>query len=316
MKKNKSIELNSSTLQLFATDQTFPENNLIETTDLKYPITVDITNTFAEDISKMVELMGVVRKIPVSAGMTLRTYSGYDVTLADGNVAEGEIIPLSEVTRKVESTQEITLKKYRKATSAEAIQTYGSNEAVNNTDIALIQRLQKNVRSDFVSTLKTGTGVQVAKAPGLQGALASAWGALKVLFEDLGGSRTIAFVNPMDVASYIGNAGITTQTAFGMTFLTGFVDATVILTSDVDEGEIWTTVPENIVLAYINPNTSEVGREFDLSGDSSGYIGMTHFKHHESMTMQTLIVSGMLMFVERIDGIVKVAITDEATPTP
>lgn len=317
MKKNKSIELNSSTLQLFATGQTFPEANLIETTDLKYPITVDITNTFSEDMNKMVEMMGIARKISVSEGTTLRIYSGYDVTLADGNVPEGEIIPLSEVTRREETSKVINLKKYRKATTGEAIQIYGANEAVNMTDQAIVNKLQREVRTDFIKTLKTGTGTQVAESPGLQGALASAWGNLKVRFEDLGGSRTIAFVNPLDVAGYIGNAGITTQTAFGLTFLEGFVDSTVILTSEVARGEVWATVPENLVLAFINPNNSELARQFNLSGDISGFIGMTHFTHNESLTLQTILVSGILLYPELIDGIVKVEILPEGeTPTP
>lgn len=51
---------------------------------------------------------------------------------------------------------------------------YGSNEAVTNTDNALVRQLQKKIRTDFVTALKTGTGTQDALGAGLQGALASA----------------------------------------------------------------------------------------------------------------------------------------------
>ena len=238
--------------------------NLIKKQDLKYPITVDVTNTFQENVRKMLELLGVTRKISLTNGSTIRIYDKYEVTLADGNVAEGETIPLSKVTRKEKTTKEITLKKYRKATTAEAVQMYGSNEAVTNTDDALIQKLQKEVRKEFITLLKTGS---------------------------------------------------TTQTAFGMTFINAFTDTAIISTTDIAEGEIWATVPENIVLASINATDSEMAREFGLNGVGLGYIGMTHFLDHTSATTQTLLMSGMLLYVERLDGIVKVKITEPAPAT-
>lgn len=289
--------------------------NLIKKQDLKYPITVDVTNTFQENVSKMLELLGVTRRISLTNGSTIRIYDKYDVTLADGNVAEGETIPLSKVTRKEKTTKEITLKKYRKATTAEAVQMYGSNEAVTNTDDALVQKLQKEIRKDFVTLLKTGSTTQKALGNGLQGAVASAWGKLQALFEDFGSQRCIIFANPLDIAKYLGNANITTQTAFGMTFINAFTDTTIISTTDIAEGEIWATVPENIVLAYINATNSEMAREFGLNGVGLGYIGMTHFLDHTSATTQTLLMSGMLMYVERLDGIVKVKITEPAPET-
>ncbi|MDR8279239.1 phage capsid protein, partial [Acinetobacter baumannii] len=89
-------------------------------------------------------------------------------TLAEGNVPEGEVIPLSKVERKIHSEKKIELKKYRKATTGEDIQMYGSNEAVTNTDNALVRQLQKKIRTDFVTALKTGTGTQDALGAGLQ----------------------------------------------------------------------------------------------------------------------------------------------------
>ncbi|VTT18307.1 phage protein [Streptococcus dysgalactiae subsp. equisimilis] len=55
-------------------------------------------------------MLGVTRKISVSEGMTLKTYAGYDVTLAEGNVPEGEVIPLSKVERKTHSEKKSNLK--------------------------------------------------------------------------------------------------------------------------------------------------------------------------------------------------------------
>ncbi len=291
------------------TQRTFPEDGLIKTTDLKYPITIDVTNKFQENLKKLLEMLGITRKISVTSGTTLRTYSGYEVALADGKVPEGEVIPLSKVTRKDHSQKVIELKKYRKATTGEDIQMYGSNEAVANTDDALVRQLQKQVRTTFIDTLKTGTGTQTALGSGLQGALASAWGQLQVLFEDYESEKAIVFVNHLDLAKYVAGAEITTQTAFGLTYIVDFTGTVLISTNDIAEGEIWATVPENIVLAYINPNGSELAKQFNLSGDKLGYIGMTHFQEPTTLTIQTVLVSGILMYPERIDGVVKVEIT-------
>lgn len=285
------------------------ENNLTKKDMLKYPIIIDVANQFEENINKMIEMLSITRKISVSDGATLRIYDGHTVTLANGTVAEGETIPLSKVERKPHKDLVIELKKYRKATTVEAIQAYGADAAVTQTDDALVRELQKQIRKDFVKILKTGTGVQTALAHGLQGALASAWGKLEILFEDFGAQQTIAFVNPLDVATYVGNANITTQTAFGLTFVTGFTDTTIIVTSDVEAGTIWATVPENLNLAYINATSSPAAKEFGLAGDKLGYIGMKHFLDNTNATSQTLLMSGILMYPERIDGVVKVVIT-------
>lgn len=291
-----------------ATTRTFPEDGLIKTTDLKYPITIDVTNRFAENLKKLTELIGITRKTSVTEGTTLRIYGGYDVTLAEGAVPEGEIIPLSKVARKEHTTKVISLKKYRKAATAEDIQMYGEDEAVANTDDALLRRLQKDIRTELVAELKKGTGTEVALANGLQGAVATAWGKLQVLFEDYDVEKAIVFVNHMDLAEHVAKAGLTLQNAFGITYVQDFTGTILIGTNDVEKGQTWATVPENLNLAFINPNTSQVAKAFGLSGDSLGYIGMTHFAEPTTATIQTLVMSGILIYPERVDGIVKVNI--------
>ncbi|MGZ7283662.1 phage capsid protein, partial [Streptococcus pyogenes] len=52
-----------------------------------------------------------------------------------------------------------------------------------------------------------------------------------------------------------------------------------------------------------------LAKEFNRYGDPTGCIGMNHFQENTTLTIQTLLVSGMLMYPERIDGIVKVTLT-------
>lgn len=292
-----------------ATSQTFPENNLTGKTDLKNAITIDVTNTFKENLNKLIEMLGITRKISLTSGSTIKTYKGYTAKLQDGNVTEGEVIPLSKVEQVEATTKTVNLKKYRKATSGEAIALYGTDNAIANTDEALIRQIQKGIRKSLVDGIKTGTANQTALANGFQGALASAWGKLQTLFEDYGVENAVVFANPLDIAEYVAKAQVTTQTAFGLTYLVDFTGTVIISTTDITKGEIWATVPENIVFAYINPSQSDVAKAFNLAADETGYIGMTHFTDEKTLTYQTLVLSGIEIYAERLDGVVKVQIT-------
>lgn len=293
-----------------ATSQTFPETNLTGKVDLKNAITIDVTNTFKENLNKLIEMLGITRKISLTSGSTIKTYKGYKATLESGTVTEGEVIPLSKVVQEEATTKTVELKKYRKATSGEAIALYGTDNAIANTDEALIRQIQKGIRTSLVTSIKTGTGTQTALGHGFQGALASAWGKLQTLFEDYGVENAVVFANPLDIAKYVANAQVTTQTAFGLTYLVDFTGTVIISTTDIEQGKIWATVPENIVFAYINPSQSDVAKAFGLASDETGYIGMTHFTDEQTLTYQTLVLSGIEIYAERLDGIVKVDITE------
>ena len=121
--------------------------------------------------------------------------------------------------------------------------------------------------------------------------------------------ETIAFVNPLDVADYIGKANISTQTVFGMTFVTGFTGVKVITNTNVPKGKIYATAPENLVLAYVTINGGELGRAFDFTTDETGYIGVTHSTVNDHLTYETVAVSGTVIFAERLDGVVVVTIS-------
>lgn len=287
------------------------EVNVIKKEDVALVQSIDFVNRFGSNISKLTEMLGVTRKLPVAAGMQLKRYTSAVVTVEDGTVAEGDIIPLSKVVTAPATPVEIELKKWRKAVTAEAIQNSGYDAAVRETDEALLRELQKGVRTDLFTHITTNAAATVAYEPGLQGAIATAWGQIQTLFED-DAAQTLAFVNPLDVAKYQGAANITMQKEFGMNFVEGFLDATVITNTSVPEGEIYATAAENIVLAYIPMNASEVARAFNLTADATGLIGMTHSPQEDRATIQSLIMSGITLFTEREDGLVKVVITEPA----
>jgi hypothetical protein len=277
------------------------EQNLIMSADLARARETEFVYMFGESIKKLVEALGVTRKIPKQAGYTLKAYKATG-TLQDGNVAEGDLIPLSKYVTEPVAFDEINLKKWRKATSAEAIIEKGYDQAVEMTTDAMLKDVQKGIRKNFFDFLGTGTGV--ATGDTFQATLAQSWGQLQVLFED-DEIESVYFMNPLDVADYLATAQISLQTAFGMTYVKDFLGlGTVIFNSSVPKGKVYATAKNNIVLYYIPVNGADLNEAFSFTSDQTGYIGIHEAPDYTNMTASDTVVSGIVLFAERLDGIV------------
>ncbi len=285
------------------------EDRLIKKANIAKVRELDFAQLFAENIDNLVKMLGITRKIPVTAGTVLKVLK-VTGTLQSGSVAEGDIIPLSQYATTWTPIGEATLKKWRKATSAEAIMKGGYDQAVNDTDAKLIRDIQKGIRSDFVTFLATGTGS--ASGDNLQAALADAWGQLQVLFED-DDVQTVFLLNPLDVADYLAKAQITTQTAFGFTYVENFLGlGTAILTGSIEQGTFYATAAENIVLYYIDANESNgLGEAFDFTTDpETGLVGIHEDANYTRMQFETVAIAGIDLFAEKLDGVVVGTIGD------
>lgn len=277
------------------------EANLIKKADLARAREIEFTYNFSEGVRKLMEALGVTRKIAKQAGTVLKAYKATG-TLANGAVAEGDTIPLSKYKTDPVSLGEITLKKWRKATSAEAIVERGYDQAVEMTTDRMLRDVQKAIRADLFTFLATGTGT--ASGADFQAVLAQAWGQLQVKYED-DAIQAVYFVNPLDIADYLATAEISTQTAFGMTYVENFLGlGTVIMNASVPKGKIYATAKENIVLYYIPVNGADLGEAFDFTSDETGYIGIHETPDYTNMTASDTVVNGMVFFAERIDGVV------------
>lgn len=290
MNKNRKMYL-----QMFAAENTVTAADLARVRD------VDFTERFNAGIQTLMKMLGITRKQEKKAGEILKVYK-VTGTLQDGTVAEGELIPLSKYRTTYEPVGEAILKKWRKATTAEAISQKGYGQAVNDTNDKMLKDIQKGIRTNFVNFLATGTGK--ASGVGLQAAMAQVWGQMQVLYEDTA-IETVYLMNPLDVADYLGAAQITTQTAFGMSYIENFLGmGTAILASDVPKGKIYATAAENIVLYYINVTGSDLAQAFDLSSDATGLIGVHVNAVYNNLTSETVAASGVGLFAEKLDGIV------------
>lgn len=283
-------------LQVFAVDA-----NTIKAADLAKVRDVDFTERFTTGIETLMKMLGVTRKIEKKAGEALKVYK-VTGTLASGAVAEGEVIPLSKYQTTYTAIGEAALNKWRKVTTAEAISEKGYGQAVNDTNDKMLKDIQKGIRKNFVTFLGTGTGK--ANGVGLQAAMAQVWGQMQVLFEDTS-IETVYFMNPLDVADYLGSAQISTQTAFGMSYIQNFLGmGTAILASDIPKGKIYATAAENIVLYYIPVTSADMAQGFALTSDETGLIGIHTGPTYDNLSVETVAASGVGLFAEKLDGIV------------
>ena len=282
------------------------EERLVKATDMKRVREVDFVNQFTHtSLQKLIEVLGVTRKIPMMEGTTMYVYS-MSGELQSGNVAEGEIIPLSKIEQTKTPVGEITLDKYRKAVSAEAIKKSGYQTAVVETDAKLLSLVQNSIRTKLFGFLNgTITGATSVSGAGLQATLAAAWGQLQTLFED-DTAQAVYFVNPLDIADYLASANVSVQTAFGMNYIEDFLGlGTVITSSRITQGTIIATAKENLIMYYLTMN-GDIADAFELTSDELGYIGIKSGYQNESRAqIESLVMDGIQFLVEYATGVVK-----------
>ena len=286
------------------------ETNLIVNSKLATARQIDFVSRFGYSTKKLMELLGVMRLIPKQAGTLLKRHT-VTGTLQSGTVAEGAVIPLSLYETTDTPIGEITLNKWRKATSAEAILDKGFDQAVNETTEKMLQDVQKGIRKGIIDSLTIDSQPTVTGA-GAQAALAQAWGKLQGIFED-DTVDTVYFLNAEDIADYLGTAQITVQNAFGFSYVENFLGlGTVILNSQIPKGTFFATAKENMVGYYVPANESNLAKAFDFTSDETGMIAIHEYADYERLTADDTILSGIKIFADNGAGVVKGTITNAA----
>ncbi len=275
---------------------------------------IDFVTQFGKNWTALQEILGIMRPIQKKPGTTLVSYNT-SLTLESGNVAEAETIPFSKASITPVSYDDITVEKFAKSVSVEAVAQYGADVAVIKTDEEFRNELQSNVMNRFYDFLKTGT-LTDAKAT-WQMAFAMSQGYVRDKFKKLRRDVTdiIQFVNILDVYEYLGAADISVQTQGGMTYLQNFMGArSVILSSDIERGKVIAVPANNIDLYYIDPADSDIARlglRFTVSGETP-LIGFHAEGKYSNMTGEAYALMGMKLWAEYLDGISVVYV---GTPT-
>lgn len=274
-------------------------------------LSVDFVEQFGRRVNALQTVLGITRKITVANGSTFKTYGKSTTTLAE-SPDKGVVIPLSEVVLGEPTLHAIEWQKHRKAVALEDIQAYGFVRAIAMTDEALLRKLQANIKSTFYADLDSKPFM--VEANSLQSAMALSWGAIKVLFEDED-APLVTLAHPSTVAKYIGTADVTMQTEFGLTYLKNFLGhSTVIVDNNITADSIVTTPASNLVIVNADVAGGDIATAgFNFVMDDSGLIGVSHYINHEALRAETVTASGVKMFAERSDGIVRVNIVNDGT---
>lgn len=271
------------------------------TTELGTALSIDFVEQFGQRFRTLQELLGVQRTLPMAAGTLIKTYTS-SVTLDSTQVAPGDIIPLSQVTLEDGPSHELEWDKKRKAVTMEDIQKYGFDRAVTLTDNKLINEIQKGVRTKLLTQLSTGTAT--ATGTGLQQVMAKNWATVTAKFDE-DDVRVVSFINPYDAGDYLGNANISTQSAFGMTYIEDFLNNRVVfMSAEIPQGKVYSTADGNLIAAYALMSGGQINQAFDFTTDSTGLIGVTHDINKQRLQAETVTAYGIELFAERLDGIV------------
>lgn len=275
---------------------------------------IDFVTRFDRNWEQLMDLMGIMRPIRKQAGTVLKSKTA-SVTLESGSVAEGGEIPYSTATVEETVYDDISVEKYRKGVTIEAINKYGYDVAVAKTDEAFLFELQDNVTTRFYTYLATGT-LTSAEAT-FQMALAKAKGNVINKFKEIKRTVTdiVAFVNVNDFYSYLGSADITVQTAFGLTYVQNFMGyKTIFLCSDneIASGKVIATPVDNIDLYYVDPSDSDyakAGLVYTVAGETN-LIGFHTEGNYGTAVSDSFALMGLTLFAEYLDGIAVVEIDD------
>lgn len=294
------------------------KTNLIMTNDIQVTAReIDFVTRFERNWQHLRDILGIMRPIKKQPGAVLKSKYA-EGTLQSGKVAEGEEIPYSKFTVKEKIYAEMTIEKYAKAVSIEAIKDHGYENAVQMTDDEFLFQLQTDVTGRFYDYLKTGTLTSTETT--FQMALAMAKGRVENKFKQMHRNVTgvVGFVNILDVYEYLGAAEITIQNQFGFQYMKDFMGFnTIFLLSDseIPRGQVIATPVENIVLYYVDPNESDFARAglvYTVSGETN-LIGFHTQGNYHTAVSEAFAVMGLTLFAEYIDAIA--VITIDETPT-
>lgn len=292
--------------------------NLIMSNDIQVTAReIDFVTRFERNWQHLRDILGIMRPIKKQPGAVLKSKYA-EGTLQSGKVAEGEEIPYSKFTVKEKTYAEMTIEKYAKAVSIEAIKDHGYENAVQMTDDEFLFQLQTDVTGRFYDYLKTGTLTSTETT--FQMALAMAKGRVENKFKQMHRNVTgvVGFVNILDVYEYLGAAEITIQNQFGFQYMKDFMGFnTIFLLSDseIPRGQVIATPVENIVLYYVDPNESDFARAglvYTVSGETN-LIGFHTQGNYHTAVSEAFAVMGLTLFAEYIDAIA--VITIDETPT-
>lgn len=278
---------------------------------------IDFVTSFGQNMQALLDVMGIARMIRKENGSVLRVREASGV-LQSGDVAEGDIVPLSQYEVAEKDFDTIKIQKYKKGVSIEAIAEKGYEAAVAMTDEEFTADLQNVVMTKFYDMLKMGSLTSYETS--WQMAFAMAIGRVKNKFETMGRTATgiAVWVNTLDVYKYLGAAQITMQTAFGVNYVRNFMGADIMfISSQIPENTVIATPLNNIVAYYVDPSDSEFARAglVYTTDPATGFIGFHVQGNYDRVISELNAIMGVRLFAEYLDAIAYISVGSSSTQT-
>lgn len=281
---------------------------------------IDFVSRFTNNWESLRQILGIMNPVRKQPGTTLRSYTA-SVTLENGNINPGNVIPYSKASVQQVAKADLTLRKYAKAVPIEDVTKYGAAIAVQKTDDAFLNELQGLVLNDFYTFLTDSTNATTGTETTFQMGVAMAIGRVRDKFKRMrkNASDVIVFVNTLDAYRYLGAANVTVQTSFGIDYVENFLGArTMILSSEIDEGTVIATPADNIVLYYIDPADGEfaqLGLQYTVEGETN-LIGFHANGNYTTAVGESFALMGIALWAEYADGIAIITIDPDYEPEP
>lgn len=281
---------------------------------------IDFVSRFTNNWESLRQILGIMNPVRKQPGTTLRSYTA-SVTLENGNINPGNVIPYSKASVVQAAKADLTLRKYAKAVPIEDVTQYGAAIAVQKTDEAFLNELQSLVLNDFYTFLTDDTSATTGTETTFQMGVAMAIGRVRDKFKRMrkNASDVIVFVNTLDAYRYLGAANVTVQTSFGIDYVENFLGArTMILSSEIDEGTVIATPADNIVLYYIDPADGEfaqLGLQYTVEGETN-LIGFHANGNYTTAVGESFALMGIALWAEYADGIAIITIDPDYEPEP
>ena len=239
----------------------------VKTTDFTNvtPREIDFVSRFSTAFEALQEILSVSTLIRKPAGTIITTITA----VRDGNFgtspAEGVSIPYTNYNVTEAPVGTLTLEKYRKGVTAEAIEKYGYDVAVQKTDDQFLMDLQNKITTSLYTALNGFVAESELKGSTWQMAMAKAKAQVVEQFRKVHKTATgaVAWTNVNDFYEYEGAAAITVQNAFGLTYIEDFMGYSRVFLCSGDEvapGQIIATAIGNLDIYYIDAAQTDFAR--------------------------------------------------------
>lgn len=263
---------------------------------------VMVASKFENDIHNLLELLGKTDVKKVMPGTAYNIYKADSVGAAPAQVAEGALITDSAIKTTVDSTVELTYRKYRNLTGIESIGKYGYEIAVGETGKELLSRAEADIHAAITAAYDT-TATKTAAT--MQAAAADAWAALNVRMVNKR-FEPVFFVSPATAASYLGTADIVIQDAFGLKYVQNFMGlGTLIVDPLADDATVFATAKENLDVVAVDLAGIP---DMDMMTAADGMCGVHTDAAYSNGAIETVIYSGVSVFPVFSDAVFAVGI--------